>query len=125
MADGGDPPPDYQYLEEADELADRIVVVDHGTVIVAGTSAELKAATGGALIHRHPLRRRTPVPGLALEPTWRGLIDVSQDGRRSSAGGTQHRGLGHYRRACARCSRAWWLTTWKSGRRRSTTSSSS
>jgi oleandomycin transport system ATP-binding protein len=36
-----------QYLEEADELADRIAVIDHGLVVADGTPAELKSRTGG------------------------------------------------------------------------------
>ncbi|MEM7273797.1 MAG: ATP-binding cassette domain-containing protein [Actinomycetota bacterium] len=36
-----------QYLEEADQLADRIIVIDQGRVVAEGTPAELKARAGG------------------------------------------------------------------------------
>jgi len=36
-----------QYLEEADELADQIAVIDHGQLVAEGTPAELKSRTGG------------------------------------------------------------------------------
>ena len=40
-----------QYLEEADQLAARIAVIDHGKKIAEGTSRELKAATGSGFLH--------------------------------------------------------------------------
>src|SRR5207302_8144757 len=39
-----------QYLEEADQLADRIAVIDLGTVIAEGTSDKLKAKIGGEVL---------------------------------------------------------------------------
>ena len=40
-----------QYLEEADQLADRIAVIDHGRVIAEGTPAQLKASVGQGALH--------------------------------------------------------------------------
>jgi ABC-2 type transport system ATP-binding protein len=40
-----------QYLDEADRLAERMAVIDHGRVIAEGTSAELKASVGSNALH--------------------------------------------------------------------------
>lgn len=58
-----------QYLEEADELADRVVVLDGGKVVAEGTPAELKARVGGATIALHDSRG-----GLRAEVTTDGTL---------------------------------------------------
>ena len=40
-----------QYLEEADRLADRLAVIDHGKLIAEGTSQDLKRSVGGSTLH--------------------------------------------------------------------------
>jgi ABC-2 type transport system ATP-binding protein len=40
-----------QYLDEADQLADRIAVIDHGRVIAEGTPGKLKASVGQGALH--------------------------------------------------------------------------
>ena len=46
-----------QYLDEADQLADRIAVIDSGKVIAGGTPDELKASVGSGVLH---VRLRDP-----------------------------------------------------------------
>jgi ABC-2 type transport system ATP-binding protein len=50
-----------QYLDEADQLADRIAIIDHGKVIAEGTIGEIKASVGSGSLHvrlRNPEQRQ-------------------------------------------------------------------
>ena len=84
-----------QYLDEADELADEIVVIDHGLVIAAGTAEELKGRVGGDVVEfTVPDRRRMADAVAAVAKTGEGephsdqetgLIYVGVGGRGSDA----------------------------------------
>ena len=86
-----------QYLEEADQLADRIAVIDHGRLIAEGTSAELKASVGQGVLHVRlvdPSRREAARQALAerlgapvhLEADPRALAAQLADPNRAAAG---------------------------------------
>ncbi|GAA3010907.1 ATP-binding cassette domain-containing protein [Actinokineospora diospyrosa] len=62
-----------QYLEEADELADRIALIDHGRLVAEGTAAELKRRVPGG----HVLLRFPDAP--SLEAAARDLGQVTRD----------------------------------------------
>ncbi|SCL53408.1 ABC-2 type transport system ATP-binding protein [Micromonospora citrea] len=62
-----------QYLDEADQLAGRIAVVDHGRVIAEGTPGELKASVGSGTVH---LRLRDAHQRPDAERLLRAVLDV-------------------------------------------------
>ena len=68
-----------QYLDEADQLASQIAIIDHGKVIAQGTPAELKALTGREVIEIRA-RKAADLPDLA-----RALTHVGSDRPRLDA----------------------------------------
>jgi oleandomycin transport system ATP-binding protein len=65
-----------QYLEEADQLADDIVVIDHGRVIAEGTPDELKTQAGGQVLEVRPL---TPMDEVTVARIVGELVDASPE----------------------------------------------
>jgi daunorubicin resistance ABC transporter ATP-binding subunit len=69
-----------QYLEEADRLADKIIVVDDGRIIAQGTSAELKAGLGNTIIEvRLPDAASAQRASIGMRGI--GQAEVADDGR--------------------------------------------
>jgi oleandomycin transport system ATP-binding protein len=69
-----------QYLDEADELADQVAVVDHGRVVASGTPAELKTQIGGqSLVVRAADRAMTARVALAVQEITGSVPDVRDD----------------------------------------------
>jgi ABC-2 type transport system ATP-binding protein len=74
-----------QYLDEADQLADRIVVVDHGRIIAEGTPLELKDQSGKASLVVTVSRAPEVDAAAELVRAYVGEIHVDHDSRRISA----------------------------------------
>ena len=82
-----------QYLDEADELADEIVVIDHGEVIAVGAAEELKGRAGGDVVEfAVPDRSRIEDAVKAVAPLGEphadaetGVVSVPVGGRGSDA----------------------------------------
>ncbi len=69
-----------QYLDEADELADQVAVVDSGRVVASGTPGELKIQIGGqSLVVRVVDRAMTAQVALAVQEITGSVADVRHD----------------------------------------------
>jgi ABC-2 type transport system ATP-binding protein len=75
------------YLDEADQFADRVALVDHGAVVAEGTPARLKDDLGGDAIHIELHRTLDPNETDSIRRTLEGLPEISDvqiSGRRVS-----------------------------------------
>jgi len=74
-----------QYLDEADNLASHVVIIDHGRVVANGTPSELKQRVGGEIIEVH-VRNGDDVPQVAqvLGRSGHGEVRIDQGTRQVS-----------------------------------------
>jgi ABC-2 type transport system ATP-binding protein len=77
-----------QYLEEADELADQIAVVDHGRIIAKGTADDLKSNVGGERIEI-VVCNESDLPRVRSELANEGNLDIDADARRVTIPGNE------------------------------------
>jgi ABC-2 type transport system ATP-binding protein len=75
-----------QYLDEADQLAHRIVIVDHGRTIAEGSPAELKRRVGGSVVEVHANRCDLAVVAEALGRIDRGQAQIDEPTGRVTVG---------------------------------------
>ena len=87
-----------QYLDEADQLADRIAVIDHGKMIAEGTSGQLKASVGAGTVRarlfdpeQRPLAERVLSQALGV-PIHHDSDPVAMSARLSAASNTHATG---------------------------------
>ena len=65
------------YMEEADELCDRVAIIDHGRILVEDTPAALKASIGAQRVYLLDLHQREGIPALVQTlKTMPGVTDV-------------------------------------------------
>ncbi|BCJ35022.1 daunorubicin resistance protein DrrA family ABC transporter ATP-binding protein [Actinocatenispora thailandica] len=84
VADGATVLLTTQYMDEADQLADDIVVVDRGTVIATGTPDELKTRTGGQTLEIRPTDPSRVDEAAGIVAALTGVPPVAEGGRLSA-----------------------------------------
>ncbi len=82
-----------QYLDEADQLAGRIVIIDHGRAIATGSPAELKRRVGGEVIELHARRDQLSLAAAALARLNQGAAQIDEATRRVTLSAAAREGL--------------------------------
>jgi ABC-2 type transport system ATP-binding protein len=80
------------YMEEADELCDRVAIIDHGKILVEDTPAALKRSVGAARVYELDLRNLQDIPVLVGELQKRSgvaSVETTSKGVRLLAEGTE------------------------------------
>jgi ABC-2 type transport system ATP-binding protein len=80
------------YMEEADELCDRVAIIDHGKILVEDTPAALKGSVGAQRVYELDLRSRENIPKLVQELQQKSGVasaEVTANGVRILAEGTE------------------------------------